>query len=700
MRLTSWFSQPTIVRKIAFSQAEQAITCLAILLANYGYMVTASEIRRGRKLSQCQYDKLDLLANELGFTLIETTVGIIEALSNNKRSMIVNLDNQGSVILSMKGRDIWLNNPYTGIRKINDVEKKLLLFQTKGLIVDESKLTPKLKRIKPSFLWSLLLSDRSLYAVGAVIVLLSLMHGLVVLMDPIIKNIYFTNVVQMGITDWARTLAIVYFLVAVSGGVLLLAGSALSLMLTSRLSLKWSFNTFTALLRLPIEYLKMRSRGDLMNRVRSSESLGNFIGSDEIILIGSALNLGLLLVVLLSTSIPLALTLLCLQVLSLLFIVKVNGGWKTRSDSLQQQSALETGSFVNLIGNVHLLRQQKLAVNAFRIHQLAVNRRTRAQQKMSIYTILVHFGTTTIDTLQSAVLLTMAALLIMDGQISLGEYVAFQAIIGSVIAPVKKAASFISNIQTLRATHDRILDVIEESTLQEKHGIGDSIESDQLIKIEITGDSRPNHSRENPEASPKTVLNITKEMDSVCLMVKNLEQKIYLEAVISGERLVADNVKLNIAHNDGSRELVIARSSPYLYPTSIKENITLGYPSGRKSPFKEINELVSMVGWRPERLANDIQELAGNELEMQRLSMMRALWRGGTGILFGDDETARNSEKINELRQLITKISTRGITVIVLTTGAKEYNNICTQSIEVAPIIEAMMIAEQKWMQE
>ena len=191
MRLTSWFSQPTIVRKIAFSQAEQAITCLAILLANYGYMVTASEIRRGRKLSQCQYHKLDLLANELGFTLIETTVGIIEALSNNKRSMIVNLDNQGSVILSMKGRDIWLNNPYTGIRKINDVEKKLLLFQTKGLIVDESKLTPRLKRIKPSFLWSLLLSDRSLYAVGAVIVLLSLMHGLVVLMDPIIKNIYF-----------------------------------------------------------------------------------------------------------------------------------------------------------------------------------------------------------------------------------------------------------------------------------------------------------------------------------------------------------------------------------------------------------------------------------------------------------------------------------------------------------------------------
>ena len=698
MTISSWFSKPTTARKIAFSQAEQAITCLAILLTNYGYMVSASEIRRGRKLSQCQYDRLIILAGELGFTLIETKVDSIGSRDDTKRSVIVNLEDQGSVILSIQGKDIWVDNPYKGISKLNDTEQKRQLFQSKGLIVDERKLSPRLKRIKPSLLWSLLLSDRSLYTVGAVVVLLSLVHGLVVLLDPIIKNIYFTNVVQMGITDWARTLAILYFLVAVSGGILLLAGSALSLMLTSRLSLKWSFNTYTALLRLPIEYLKMRSRGDLMNRVRSSESLGSFIGSDEIMLIGSVLNLVLLFVVLLSTSVPLALMLLCIQLLSLLFVLKTNDGWKTHSDSLQQQSALEAGSFVNLIGNVHLLRQQKLAANAFRIHQLVVNRRTRAQQQMSIYTIMVHFGSTTIDTLQSVVLLTMAALLIMDGQITLGEYVAFQAILGSVIAPIKKIATFISSLQTLRATHDRILDVIEESSLQEKHGIGDNIEGDQLLTIAITSDSSPDQPTQSLKALPRSLLKITKDVHSVCLVVNSLEQTRYLESVVSGERLVADSVKINIAHNDGSRELVIARTRPYLYPGSIKENITLGYPSGQDSPFKEINELVSLVGWHPERLANDIQELAEDELEVQRLSIMRALWRGGAGILIGDDETTSNDENSN-LYRLITKIGAKAMTVIVVTTDARKYSNICTQNIEIAPVIEEMMIAEQKWMQ-
>lgn len=696
MRLTSWLRQPSTARRIAFSEAEQAITCLAILLENYGYMVSSSEIRRGRNLNRCQYDELGLLAEELGFKLIETSVDSIGSKADTNRSVIVNLDKQGSVIVNFQGKDIWLNNPYTGIKKITDEEQKHKLLLSKGLCVDESKLLTKLKRRKPSVLWSLILSDRSLYSVGAVIILISLIHGIVVLLDPIIKNIYFTNVVQMGLTDWARTLAILYFLVAVSGGILLISGSALSLMLTSRLSLKWSFNTYTALLRLPMEYLAMRSRGDLMNRVRSSERLGSFIGSDEIMLIGSALNLGLLFVVLLSTSIPLAIILLCIQVLSLLFVLKTNDGWKTRSDSLQQQSALETGSFVNLISNVQLLRQLKLSENAFRIHQLAVNRRTRAQQKMSLYTIFVHFGSTTIDTFQSIVLLTMAALLIMDGQITLGEYVAFQAILGSIIAPVKKIASFISNFQSLRATHDRILDVIEESSLQEKHGIGDGTKGNELICLSINTSSRPNERRENLLMEP---LRINKRMGCVCLAVNSMDQLTYLESVMSGERLVADCVELNISHNDGSRELMIARTRPYLYPGTIKENITLGFPSGQDTPFNELNELVTLVGWRVDQLANDAQEVAEDNMEMKRLSIARALWRGGAGILINDIEKTSDKNIADEIERMITKISNKGMTVIVLTTDMAKYKTTCNQSIEITSMVEALMAAERRWLQ-
>lgn len=697
MKLTRWISQPATPRRIAFSQAEQAITCLAILLESHRYMISASEIRGGRPLSQCQFEQMTALAKELGFTLIESTINDLSLERSNNLSKIVNLKDQGSVVLSIEGKNVWINNPFTGITNVTDSEKMRQLCQCKGLSLDLKKMPTNLKRNKPSLLWGLLLSDKSLYSVGAVIVFLSLIHGLIVLLDPIIKNIYFTNVVQMGIVDWARTLAILYFLVAVIGGALLLAGSALSLLLTNRLALKWSFNTYTALLRLPTSYLAMRSRGDLMNRVCASEQLGSFIGTDEIMLLGSLLNLCFLFVVLISTSVPLALMLLCIQILSLTFLIKTNGGWKTRSDHLQQQSALETGSFVSLIGNVRLLHQQKMTDNAFRVHQLVVNRRTRAQQEMSLYTIFVHFGSTSIDTLQSVVLLTMAALLIMDGQITLGEYVGFQAILASVIAPIKQIANFISKLQTLRATHERILDVIEESSLQEKHGIGDRLSADELLSIDVQVCSTEDSPLQSMQRIPIRSLSVSRGQQRTCLLVKNIDQQIYLESAIAGELLHPKSVQINMAHTDGRRELLIALSKPHLYPGTIKDNISLGFPGSERFPIKVWNELATLVGWSPERLARDVQELAEDELELKHLSILRALWRGASGLLLSDLKKQVDEVKRSDWIHLIQKLSALQISIIFVTSEQPRTDVAWSQITDVSALVEAMMAADQDW---
>jgi ABC-type bacteriocin/lantibiotic exporter with double-glycine peptidase domain len=696
MNFFRWNSHTEVIRRLAFSRPEQAITCLSILFEYQGYMISASELRRGRPLSQCQYGSIVAMAEELGFSMTENSLIDLRTNGLSNLRTIVNLPDQGPVLLTSDRSAVWVNNPYTGIRKVIDKKHQAQLIQLKGVSLDPTRRTTHLKRKKSSLLWSLLLSDKSLYSVGAVIVLLSLIHGLVALLDPIIKNVYFTNVVQLGMVDWARTLAILYFSIAVAGGILLLAGSAFSLVLTNRLALKWSFNTYIALLRLPITYFSMRSRGDLMNRVRSSEQLGSFIGTDEIMLVGSALNLVLLFFVLASTSVYLALMLLIIQLLSLLYVIKTNGGWKTRSDRLQQQSGLEAGSFVSLVGNVGLLRQQKMTDNAFRVHQLAVNRRTRAQQDMSIYTLLVHFGSTSIDTFQSIILLTMAALLIMDGQITLGEYVAFQAILGSVLAPLKRIASFISSFQTLRATHDRILDVIEESSLQEKHGIGDKLNVDQLLTIELSTDSSTDDdSQKTPSLSIKS-LSISREQKTTCLVVKSIVQSKYFEMAVGGERLLSEQAEINIAHRDGIRELLIARSTPHLYPGLIRDNITLGFPCAEWAIIKDLNELASLVGWAPERLARDVQELDEDELDLRRLSILRTLWRGASGFVLSDLDLQADSERRADLRDLIRNLGVIETSIVFITTEQPFGDIDWSHVAEISSLVDAMMAADQE----
>lgn len=698
MKLIPWIGRPTTVRRVAFSQLEQPVTCLAILLEANGYMISASEIRRGRPPSQCQFEKLEALSKELGFTLVKTTIDELSRRGETNISSIVHLQGHGSVVLSLEGKSLWINNPYVGINKATDPSQDRQLRRIEGLSIDKRGQETRLRRKKPSLLWSLLLSDKTLYSVAGSIVLISAIHGLVTLLDPIIKNVYFTNVVQMGITDWARTLAILYFLIAVSGGFLLLAGSALSLMLTSRLALKWSFNTYTSLLRLPVDYIRMRSSGDLMNRVRSSERIGTFVGNDEIMLIGSTLNLGLLFIVLLSTSVPLAIMLLCIQLIGIIFVVKTNSGWKTRSDHLQQQSALESGSFVSLIGTVRLLRQQKMTRNAFRVHQLVVNRRTRAQQNMSLYTILVRFGSTSIDTVQSVVLLTMAGLLIMEGQITLGQYIAFQAILGSVIAPVKRISSFISSLQTLRATHDRILDIIEEASLQEKHGIGDRLADEYIITISTGSSSREEDSSTTPEDGSLDHLRISRGQTAVCLRVRNGEQKEYFEVAVGGGRLLAKSTQINISHKEGVRELLIACARPHLYSGTVRDNVTLGFLSRHMDPKNNCNEIAEFVGWPSEYMSKNVEELAEDELDLKRLSIARAMWRGASGILVSDLDYQGDESKRSALMCLIRKISNRHTPIIFVTTEEACGDVTWSQVYDISSLVDRMISADEQWL--
>ena len=125
----------------------------------------------------------------------------------------------------------------------------------------------------------------------------------------------------------------------------------------------------------------------------------------------------------------------------------------------------------------------------------------------------------------------------------------------------------------------------------------------------------------------------------------------------------------------------------------------MGYPSGQRAPFEEINELVSLVGWVPEQLSNDVQELAEDQLKMKSLGIIRALWRGGAGILIVDEEKESNKEETDNIYRLISKLSNKKITVIVLTTDSKKYSAVCSQSIKIGTIIEEMMAAEKIWLQ-
>jgi hypothetical protein len=521
------------------------------------------------------------------------------------------------------------------------------------------------KRVKSSFLWSTLLADKTLFNLAIVIIILSFLKGLTVLLDPVIKNIYFTNVVQMGILDWARTLSILYFIVAVLGGILLVSATALSLLLTTRLSLKWSFNAFTALMRVPLEYIEIRASGDLMNRVRSSEQLGSFIGTNEIQLIGSMLNLVLLAFVLFSTSIPLAFIFIGFQVLAFGFVIKTNPGLKTRIDHLQQDSAMETTSFVKLFKGIDILRDQRRQLDAFRVHQLVVNRRIRTQQKTSTYSLMVKYGSTVIDTFQSIIMLTIAAIFIMNGQITLGEYVAFSAIISLALAPVKSISQFISSLQSIRTTHERILDVIEESSLQYKYGI-QSTANNELLVIQIKDElEEENINKKNSKIQENQII-LMQGGPSRLLLTDDYQSSIDLEAIIAGDNLLHDQIKMSVLCIDGRRELLVARSQPYIYSSSLRQNLTLGQLDSPLASLGEAESIAEHLGVSIKSLQQGSIQANASANDLHRIGVFRALWRAPRALIITDLPEEESSSRYEFHKRLIKLSEPFGIDLIRL----------------------------------
>ena len=90
------------------------------------------------------------------------------------------------------------------------------------------------------------------------------------------------------------------------------------------------------LLRTPNSYLQIRQPGDLLNRVRSSEAVSNFIGVDEVTLAASLLNLCLMILILAVTSPTLSILLLAFQAVGFIFVLATAAPKKIRTDQHTQ----------------------------------------------------------------------------------------------------------------------------------------------------------------------------------------------------------------------------------------------------------------------------------------------------------------------------------------------------------------------------
>ncbi|MAJ62219.1 MAG: hypothetical protein CBC48_21125 [bacterium TMED88] len=641
--------------RLAFSKKEQAITALSIALEYYGYDITPAALKGGNSIDILTFESLLKIAKNIGFAGDYTILADWLDQAKPHDVSLINAYNIGTVVLQKDNKNtLILNNPVKQEQRVDIKSFVEQYSECQCLTLSNPNGLKKADRIR---MIGLVLADKRFVSVAAVLLILSLLHGLIALIDPVIKNVYFSNVVQFGITGWAQSLAIGYIIIAVFSGILLLSGGLIGYLLTSRLALLWSYSVFSALLRMPDSYMELRTRGDMLNRVRTSEALASFFGTEEMMLIGSILNSFVLLFVLASTSIPMAIIYLLFTIASLLYIFTTNKGWKLRADQLQQDQAIEVGSFVRLMSSVKSLQYSHRANEGFRIHQLLIGNRLSSQQKMSLYSIYVNFGSTIIDVVQSVSLLTFAALLIMSGNISLGEYVGFSAIVSQLIAPTKKLTSFVSKYQSMNAIFDRIIDVVDESRVQAKRGIQYKNSNNTILTIAI----------KNADQTLKdstSLVQVDEASQHLELEFSSLRSLQDWESYLNGDTWLPHSISVEISCIQSKKMALLSSPSPHLFSGTLIQNINIGNDPPDYSSSPLVLDLYNDFGFDDFSLSQNVGIVNNIENGLLALSIARALHQQPRALLVSI--TNANEAKLIPILVESALVKEKKIKIVVL----------------------------------
>jgi NHLM bacteriocin system ABC transporter peptidase/ATP-binding protein len=239
-----------------------------------------------------------------------------------------------------------------------------------------------------------------------------------------------------------------------------LQGLAL-LRLEMRLALEQSAVFTRHVLRLPMAFFGQRYGGDLVSRVESNDRVATLLARDLGNTAASCLTAAFLGAVMISYDLVLAAIVLGSSALNIIVARLLKRSLSEVALRLQnEQGKLFATSIVGLQS------METLKVGAGEsaffskwagLHARAIN----AEQKLSLYQVTMSLTPILLQNLASAAVLSVGALRIMDGHLSIGTLVAFQGLLLSFAGPIQQLVDMASRIQQASADLSRLDDVLD-----------------------------------------------------------------------------------------------------------------------------------------------------------------------------------------------------------------------------------------------
>lgn len=441
----------------------------------------------------------------------------------------------------------------------------------------------------------------------------------------------------------------------------------------SRIDVELGSRLFRHLVTLPLAYFQARRVGDSVARVRELENIRSFLTGNAITL---ALDV-LFSVVFIAVMFVYSgwLTLIVLLSLPLYFLVSflITPVLRARLNESFARGAENQAFLVETVNGIDTLKSMAVEPQITRKWDNQLAGYVAAGFKTQTLSAIANESVGLIGKLVTVATLWMGARLVIEGELSMGQLIAFNMLAGRVSQPIMRLAQLWTNFQQTGVSVQRLGDILNsrtelsQATRSALPPLKGAIEFDQ-VQFRYRPDGSEVLRSVSLTIQAGEVIGVVGRSGSGKSTLTRLLQRLY---VPERGRVLVDGMDLALADVSSlRRQIGVVLQDNMLFARSIRENIALTEPG---APIEAVIHAAKMAGAHefilelPEGYDTVVGEhgasLSGGQ--RQRIAIARALM-GNPRILIFDEATSALDYESERVIQQNMKTICQGRTVIII----------------------------------
>ncbi len=653
---------PTIVQMDA---VECGAACLVSILAFHGRHISIEEARRVCGVSRDGSSALQLTAAASNYGLKCEGYGVESAeLRDLQLPGILYWGFDHFVVLEGWSRGRWrIMDPSIGHRWVSAAE-----FDEKftGVVLE---LTPtaefrrggRTRGVREALVERMRGSWRVVAATAACGVLLAVPAFTL----PALGAVYVDRVLLEGASGWLLPMVLLTLAAMVVSAVLAYVQQQLLAKLEQRLAVTGAARFFDHLLRLPVDFYSHRYTGDIVQRLDAVELLAGAFASKIAPALVGLLTSTLFIIALFVIDTHLALIATGIIAAVILIVIRSGRALIDRTRTLEKDIGLGAGTLSAGLAAIETVKSSGRENDLFaRIADANARAATSAQALEGLSTTLTAAPEFLVSLLVSAIVLAFGGWQVMQGHITIGSLLAFQAILVVAMGPVLELASLGQEIQTLNATMARIDDVLRHP----RDPLALPVEPVELVVAAHSAGGSAPHQQPALAADALEFRNVVfGYSESAEPLIRDFTLRIapgHRVAIVgvtgsgkstaaklaaglyspwSGEVLIDGRPLASVPRHERATAIAVVGQTPILFAASLRDNLSMWDPLIPDAWMREATDDAGLAGFIEARgglgmmIAEGGINLSGGEA--QRVEIARALSRRPS-ILILDEATS------------------------------------------------------------